>query len=96
MFRDRGPKYKKLNQYEGVDSSEEEDVIFEGDHSVGHARLSLHRQQRGLGGLGQDGFMFSSYDVDADLRLPADSTGRGKMRVPLPCLLYTSPSPRDS
>ena len=84
MFRDRGPKYKKLNQFEGVDSSEEEDVIFEGDHSVGHARLSLHRQQRGLGGLGQDEFMFSSYDVDADLRLPTDSIGRGKTRVPLP------------
>ena len=84
MFRVRGPKYKKLNQFEGVDSSEEEDVIFEGDHSVGHARLSLHRQQRGLGGLGQDEFMFSSYDVDADLRLPTDSIGRGKTRVPLP------------
>ena len=73
----RGPKYKKLNQYD--DSSEGEDVIFEGESGGGHTRP----QQQRLGGRGQDDFMFSSYDVEEDLRLPSEFSYKRKTRIPL-------------
>lgn len=77
-YQHRGPKYKKLSQYDGADSTEDEDVIFEGD-SARRARPKQQRLDRG-----GDEFMFSSYDVDEDLKLPSESAVRGKKRIALP------------